>query len=249
MSQSESYTAGAKLDDIRALDAIAAAAANAIHQYRPRTCYPHRACVLEGQTTIAKRINSFGSNHVRRLRARHRDPDLKCLRSTQVSRTRLATSYEQMRATWFHQEFMPGFEDVGEFRVYIVARPAPGGLRGLAGRVVRTAKTTVQADGAIRCADVTRSDLRACRPLTITHLRTFALYYYDELRKREDWEGRFESLEVGIRLDITVSPGPSTYRFFVNEPTRILVADYFPGTWSGDSINEPVAAAMHRYLQ
>ena len=48
-------------------------------------------------------------------------------------------------------------------------------------------------------------------------LQEFALYIMSCLRDRHDWEKNFESLEVGVRLDIAIS----------NEITRWYAADWF----------------------
>lgn len=64
-------------------------------------------------------------------------------------------------------------------------------------------------------------------PLTLNDLHAFALYVYGRLRGREDWEVGYESLEVGVRLDVGVGKGRKRKRFFVNEITRVYAADFF----------------------
>ncbi|KAL9074092.1 MAG: hypothetical protein Q9161_002502 [Pseudevernia consocians] len=56
------------------------------------------------------------------------------------------------------------------------------------------------------------------------------LHTYDRLRSRDDWGERYESLEVGVRLDVGVGKRAGEggeKRFFVNEITRFYGADYF----------------------
>jgi hypothetical protein len=64
----------------------------------------------------------------------------------------------------------------------------------------------------------------------------FALYVFNALRNRSDWSTRYESLDVGVRLDVGVSLSGGHRQYFVNEITRIYEADIFaewlaqPGT-------------------
>jgi hypothetical protein len=70
----------------------------------------------------------------------------------------------------------------------------------------------------------------------LTELEEFAMYVFDALRNRSDWSTKYESLEVGVRLDIGVSLASGKRQYFVNEITRIYEADFFaewlaqPGT-------------------
>ena len=67
-------------------------------------------------------------------------------------------------------------------------------------------------------------------PLGPADLHAFALYIYDRLRARGDWRECYESLEVGVRLDVGVGRTEGKAgekRFFVNEVTRFYGADYF----------------------
>jgi hypothetical protein len=70
----------------------------------------------------------------------------------------------------------------------------------------------------------------------LTELEEFAMYVFDALRNRSDWSTKYESLEVGVRLDIGVSLASGKRQYFVNEITRIYEADVFaewlaqPGT-------------------
>jgi hypothetical protein len=70
----------------------------------------------------------------------------------------------------------------------------------------------------------------------LTELEEFAMYVFDALRNRSDWSTKYESLEVGVRLDVGVSLASGQRQYFVNEITRIYEADFFaewlaqPGT-------------------
>ena len=58
-------------------------------------------------------------------------------------------------------------------------------------------------------------------------LRVFAVSISDGVREKPDWKEKFESMEVGGRIDISMSPASYGYEFFVNEITREWHADYF----------------------
>lgn len=68
-------------------------------------------------------------------------------------------------------------------------------------------------------------------PLTLSDLHAFALHVYGRLRAQE---AGYESLEVGVRLDVGVGIEKGKgkgkgeeRRFFVNEITRFYGADFF----------------------
>lgn len=63
--------------------------------------------------------------------------------------------------------------------------------------------------------------------IDLQELKKFALYVFEALRDRPDWSTNFESLEVGARVDASVSTTGGSCRFFVNEVTRIYEADFF----------------------
>jgi len=81
-------------------------------------------------------------------------------------------------------------------------------------------------------------------------LEDFALYIFDALRNRPDWPSNYESLEIGVRLDIGISPVSGCCRYFVNEITRIYEADFFT-EWlaqPGTHISKAVAEAIQEVL-
>jgi hypothetical protein len=63
--------------------------------------------------------------------------------------------------------------------------------------------------------------------IDLKELEDFALFIFDALRNRPDWSSNYESLEIGVRLDIGISPASGCCRYFVNEITRIYEADFF----------------------
>ena len=93
----------------------------------------------------------------------------------------------------------------------------------------------------------------ATRPLRSSDLTRFALYVYVHLRGRKDWKEKFESLEVGVRLDIGVGEDPRTNakRFFVNEITRVYFASHFSRQTlrgSKQQVCIAFAEALHNYF-
>lgn len=137
---------------------------------------------------------------------------------------------------WFHQEFVPDLDNF-EFRVFIKNN-------GEAGEVFHTiwtasppleqgvpgARNTILARKASLddfCWAVTDgvSAINAVHEerAKLQELHEFALYVYGALRRRPDAKLYYETLEVGVRLDIGVFNG----HFFVNEITRWLEADWF----------------------
>ena len=67
-------------------------------------------------------------------------------------------------------------------------------------------------------------------------LERFAPYVFEALRSRPGWSTNFESLEIGARVNVGIAMFGNSYRYFVNEVTRIYEADFFaewlvqPGT-------------------
>ena len=238
-SHSELTRETSKIPDIHTLDAIASTSPPN-YTYRPQTCFTHgeRAhdmtrCPLRGhRQIIMKRTRSCGGDHVEYI-----DGD------TALPRHRPSPPHR-----WFGQSYEPSFSLFGEFRVYITASPSPGHPRALRGREGRVRHTVVTEwvrghdPGAMYARAATSLDFRApdVRPLGLADLHAFALYIYDRLRSREDWREQFESLEMGVRLDVGVGTegvkgeeeeekgkGEEKKRFFVNEITRFYGADYF----------------------
>ena len=151
-----------------------------------------------------------------------------------------------MPRIWFHQEFINTFESFGEFRVFIVAEPCVAGLRGRQGKIVCLARTKwsdVESDAnEIYASAAQQVHFEQVAPLTEQDLRTFSLDVYEKLRARLDWMEHFESLEIGVRLDIAISPAPEK-SFFVSEITRFWFADFF----SLDVLPRPCTSLCEAY--
>jgi hypothetical protein len=86
--------------------------------------------------------------------------------------------------------------------------------------------------------------------IDLKELEDFALHVFNALRNRLDWSSNYESLEIGVRLDIGISPAIGYCRYFVNEITRIYEADFF-AEWlaqPGTHICKAVAEAIREIL-
>ena len=219
-----------KLGDIRALD-ILAAKSPPEYTYRPATCAVHgkrrtnkSLCPLQGDCSLAgqkklviKRTASQDGTDVKTV---DRDGEIfQWVKNT-------AAQYR-----WFGQEFVESLQEFGEFRVFIVARPNKTGIRGRRGAVIHTIRSVHDKKHRFQKHAAKDRDFQSpyIYPLRSSDLEQFALYVYEHLRGRDDWKEKFESLEVGVRLDIGVGEDPTTKdkRFFVNEVTRVSFASYF----------------------
>ncbi|KAF7571208.1 hypothetical protein PtrM4_112100 [Pyrenophora tritici-repentis] len=233
-----------KLGDIRALDEVASSSPQEF-SYRPRTCYGHGPCKLRGyQTTVHKRTQSGCATHVH-VRKRGDHYELTCQPEAQMLETTSQNSRGRKKkpivaskssktpahsadysAHWFHQEFVPSLQSC-EFRVFIATEPSKKGIRGRIGQVIAIAKTSFNSDTqALAVREFLPEDLEPA--LTRLDLVRFALFVFERLRARPDSMIFFESLEVGVRLDIGVANTRTAKKaFFVNEITRWYGAHYF----------------------
>ncbi|EMD86572.1 hypothetical protein COCHEDRAFT_1146324, partial [Bipolaris maydis C5] len=217
-----------KLGDIRALDDIAKSSPGRF-SYRPKTCYGHSRCLLENEErTVHKRTKSGCATHV------DRKPQVE---SAVVS------------AHWFHQEHIPSLPEC-EFRVFIATEPSEKGIRGRIGKVIAIAKTTLDPKTqALAVRRFVTGDLHP--PLQRCHLVEFALFVFEALRARPDSMLVFESLEVGVRLDIGLAYIDTVNKFFVNEITRWYGAHYFSHHICGEpktQICKEFASAFSAFL-
>ncbi|CZS92459.1 uncharacterized protein RAG0_03014 [Rhynchosporium agropyri] len=217
-NRTEAFQTLFKLRDIIALDEIA----HLNNEYRPVTCYPNGRCRLIEQLTVHKRSQSCGGHHVLRTPKEDRK-DLSCYLDT-PEKLILSDTEEGI---WFHQEFVDTYKSIGEFRVFITTFEDVDGLRGRKGKVEwigHTRASAVDPENIISIAAELSDIFASCKPLTALQLRLFSERIFEQLRARQDWDTSFESLEVGVRLDVVVSP--TLQSFFVGEITRIWCADF-----------------------
>lgn len=236
-SANELEHAQGKLGDIRALDQIADYALGG-WSFRPATCDNMSECIL-GVGGVLKRTHSCGSDHVIiHPTASDLAKHLQCF-STQrrMSKRRACQSIGR----WFHQDFVEGLRSGGEFRVIVVTRVDSSALRNRRGVVMEMIHTLELPDKGLVVTvlhpNLTWQDkIQEHNNNDLEELERFALYMFNALRNRSDWSTHYESLEIGVRLDIGVSLSSGERRYFVNEITRIYEADFFaewlaqPGT-------------------
>ena len=236
-----------KIGDIRALDRIAKCAPGQ-WSFRPVTCDSTSDCHLHANSVL-KRTHSCGSEHVIvHPTAADLSTHLQCLsRKRRVSKRQACQSVER----WFHQEFVAGLRSEGEYRVFIVTRSDISALRQRRG-VVREIVHTLELPNkelvvtVLRFGSMLRDGSCVYKDNDLNMLEEFAIYVFNALRNRSDWSTRYESLEVGVRLDVGVSLAGSHRQYFVNEITRIYEADIFaewlaqPGTHICKAVSEAI---------
>ncbi|KAM0714499.1 hypothetical protein Q7P37_009793 [Cladosporium fusiforme] len=236
-SMTELNHAHGKVGDIRALDDIARNAPLG-WRFRPVTCDSESDCCL-GAGGVLKRTYSCGSEHVI---LHPTEPELaRYLRCWHNQRRFSKRQADGKIGRWFHQEFVEDLRTKGEFRVFIVTREDAAALRRRKGVIVEIIHTLELPDGelvvtVLHSKPTWAENHQEHDSHHLKELCDFAMYNFRALRSRADWSTRFESLEIGVRLDIGVSLAGGAQRYFVNEVTRIYEADFFaewlaqPGT-------------------
>jgi hypothetical protein len=156
---------------------------------------------------------------------------------------------------WFHQEFVEDLISGGEFRVFVITKEDPSALRKRRGIVMEIVHTLELPDKELVVTVLHPNIAWWGKPqghnsIDLKELEDFALYIFDALRNRPDWSSNYESLEIGVRLDIGISPASGCCHYFVNEITRIYEADFF-AEWlaqPGTHICKAVAEAIQEVL-
>lgn len=242
----------AKFGDLRALDAIASQEGCG-WPWRPRTCPGTGHCPLGGvEETVYKRSWSSRAEHFYKGPRSRVGRLVQCTTATPAvphdqprgesaweEDGELSPSVSRMAAMdpgayWFHQEYVQELAE-SEFRVFIVCtleRQGEGGASTTTasrtrrrGRVVKVLSTTAPTAPAGLLAPEAQSYHFSRRCITQEELERFALDAYERLRKLGG--GAFESLEVGVRLDVGVRVRDGRGCPFVNEVTRWYCADQF----------------------
>lgn len=226
-----------KVGDIRALDQIAKRAP-CRWSFRPITCDSMSECQLNFNSVL-KRTHSCGSEHVIvHPTAADLSRHLQCLsRQRRMSRRQAC----QGVGRWFHQEFVAGLRSEGEYRVFIITTGDTLALRQRRGVVMEMIHTLELPNKELVVTVLRLDSMLRGKPCIydnndLKELEEFALYIFNALRSRSDWSTKYESLEIGVRLDVGVSLASGQRQYFVNEVTRIYEADIFaewlaqPGT-------------------
>ncbi|TDZ30756.1 hypothetical protein CTRI78_v011852 [Colletotrichum trifolii] len=249
-NRQERYAAEDKFPDIRALDLIA----QTQKTWRPTTCFGFGECALNGIKDIKKRTWSCSSVHTKS--GGNRASYLGCtpsrLRRTTRSKrkiTRAAGENEETEGAWFHQEHVKILSHT-ELRVFIVTHPDSDGTRGLRGRILRVCCTHPTRGGNVVAVEADE-DTYDRLGTTEREVCDFSLGVFEALRDPKfGWARRFESLEVGCRLDVSISEVGGS--LFVNEMTRWNGASYFSdhcAGWPHSLFCSAYAKAWGRYVQ
>jgi hypothetical protein len=244
-SKTEHHWELEKIGDIGALDEIAqrqAALGDDRFAYRPRTCFGVGRCKLGGLSAdarvVLKRSHSAASEHVKITTVNDRDL-LQCYKTdTGELDGRPSPDTEHI---WFHQEYIEPLQSLGEFRVFIACDRIPEGAR-----VVSIAHTK-PGDNVLAVHALSEHTFEGYES-SKTELEEFALFIHHQLLSRQDAQDHFESLRVGVRLDIGMSKDG---RWFVNEVTRAFDADQFASyhlPYPHIQIAEAFADAFGRYF-
>ncbi|KAH0438381.1 hypothetical protein CcaCcLH18_03368 [Colletotrichum camelliae] len=244
-SREERNAAEYKLQDMRALDKIATAQG----MWRPITCYGFGDSGMGNKKDILKR--SWSSSSLHATTDGGHASKLTCARSKRrrIDKKAAINDIEDGEGVWFHQEYVKMLAKT-ELRVFIVTRTDPNGIRGLRGEVVRVCCTR-PVDKNDMISTEAMDDTYQSLGTTKDVVHDYALAVFEALRSPEyEWRSRFETLEVGCRLDISAKEfgGP----LFVNEITRWNGSHYFSDYCTGAPhalICSTYASAWKRYLK
>jgi hypothetical protein len=149
---------------------------------------------------------------------------------------------------WFHQQYIDSL-DTREVRVGIVMDHDPQGIRGLRGHIVQKVTTRRDPNNNILSRAFEASDLanEDCGHYTEEKLDNFALWTVDRLLELPDALELFDSLQLGVRLDIGFCHGFP----FINGVVRIYNAHFFSLSGSPEPFTKmakAVAVSLLRYL-
>lgn len=235
-----------RIQDIQVLDEIAKSSGRLEYSYRPITCFGGPCTLQNCERTVLKRSHSEGERHVKIFDENYKDWEAICNltctyqphRPERRSRKHKKENqkHQEERAAfgsrphWFHQEYVSGLSH-GEFRVSI--RPKPNNeedTRGWKGEVISLAWTSWNEKGELHIVKADENHFGGspnskCGALRKSDLKCFCLFVFEKLRARKS--PCYESLEVGVRLDVGVADSQGQKRFFVNEITRWYNAHYF----------------------
>ena len=224
----EVLRARGKIVDIQALDQQA----RKRNTWRPVTCYLGGVCVLaDHDETVHKRQESSGGEHVQ-VKRRDENNYLTCSMGSFIRKRKSARGEKSAEATplWFHQEYVPTFKKWGEFRVLMVMKPnnkVKGGLQPTILTITNTINCDDDKEDRMYTESVTETTLEKMNcGLSLTQLTAFSKHVVQDLLELS--EETFESLKVGVRLDVAISPGRGG--FFVNEVVRWYNAAFFSDT-------------------
>ncbi|KAB2099968.1 hypothetical protein AG0111_0g11824 [Alternaria gaisen] len=255
-NESEAMQEREKLGNIGVLDEVARSSPPKF-AWRPKTCLGIGACVpRDCDKTVHRRAHGGCATHVRVVDEKdhkHKEHEhvtecgeryqLTCDPGTHTLETpshrggggknttskKGQSSKKQKQSDkkpehWFHQEIVPSLPNC-ELRVFIATEPGEEDIRGRTGRILISAKTAFVKGQALAVRKFLPEDL--VPGLTQSGLESFALFIFRRLRERANSMVFFESLEVGVRLNIGVADNGGVGKSFVSEITRWYGAHYF----------------------
>ncbi|KAM4062529.1 hypothetical protein HRG_011249 [Hirsutella rhossiliensis] len=238
-----------KVGDVRVMDDIAAK----LQTWRPRTCFGRGHCALrdvESGLMVLKRSYSCAGVHVHVVPVTQRGK-LLCTAPTQdrVARRTKPTKRAQRSGVreqgifYFHQEFIPTFRKIGEFRVMVCGGQVLAAFRT---KEDWDARAKPMALRQLQLSDFNwhSQDDETARKQKRDELLDFVLETDTQIRQLKG--ERFETVHVGARYDCGISPDG---HFFVSELTRFTFADTFSGVGAPyDQIIGPLARMIARVL-
>ncbi|KAI1157447.1 hypothetical protein F5B18DRAFT_669747 [Nemania serpens] len=222
-----------KIGDIRVLDMIARNSPERF-RFRPRTCFGSGICTLqgEGNQSVVKKSHSCGGNGVEVLVIEEARKKVGCYLETRQKAMRATPRMSQVgpgNPILLHQEYIATLLGFGEFRVFLQAPPHPTGPA----KIMAIALTKFEALGGRMVArHILPEDFSGAGENEESwkekeiELRHFACHIYTQLCARLDANEVYESLKIGVRLDIGISVLDPIGQFFVNEITRWHSADF-----------------------
>lgn len=251
-SWDELYWEGLKINDIAALDRIAKASPY-LFSYRPKTCFGRGVCQMPEwrhlvTKMVTKRTFSYGGSHVK-VGAAY-DPglweQLRCTRPGQESCSPPKDGFDE--GFWFHQEHVPSLESWGEMRVIMAGDS-----------IVKVVLTTWVTRAGQRREELSVRELDPQgdfawvstfperRDQKFQELLVFCRHVRSALLQMGN--GQFETLHTAVRLDVGISELNQRGRFFVNEITRWVCADFFSRLVTSAPYNSICRAVGEKFAQ
>ncbi|EEU36124.1 uncharacterized protein NECHADRAFT_87218 [Fusarium vanettenii 77-13-4] len=129
---------------------------------------------------------------------------------------------DEPRARWFHMEYVPTFKTVGEYRVHLCGDNAVS--IGISKFVRDKLEVRSVSDDDFAWFSKSQEEQQKKRQ----ELCDFARYQRKKLLEQPNADKAFESLRVGVRIDIGVSEESPEGRFFGLELTRWWNANHMP---------------------
>ncbi|KAJ3541378.1 hypothetical protein NM208_g4642 [Fusarium decemcellulare] len=223
-SKTELLAANMKIADIAALDRVARDSSQAEYSWRPYTCFGLGRCTLQtakDKKMMVKRNFSDSSNHVKLVKG-STSTLLNCYAGERPKAHMAPKDNDEPWARWFHMEYVESLRTFGEYRVYL------SGDSVVAVGFSKFEKDTIHIRGLNDDDFYWASTDESKQKQKRQELYDFARYQRRKLLEQHNADTAFESLRLGVRLDIGVSKESEDGQFFVLEITRWWNANYMP---------------------